>query len=240
MKILAIDTSSKNCSVSITEAEENDFKVIAEKNNEDEKTHSQKLMPLIDEMFKETKLFISDIDILVCCVGPGSFTGIRIGVATTKAFADVRNVPTIGVTSLESLSYNVNKNGYIIPIINAKNNNAYSAVFKLENGNYTMEQESVADSIDVILENFSKFIEAQSKNEEITFVGDGVEVYKEKILQKFNKFNINFCENNIQSSISLAKCGYDKYKKGIFGDSNFISPIYLRKSQAERNANGEK
>lgn len=238
MKILAIDTSSKNCSVCICEAEENNFHIITEKNNEDEKTHSQKLMPLIDEMFKENQVFLSDIEALVCCVGPGSFTGIRIGVATTKAFADIKQIPTIGVTSLESLCYNVEEEGYIIPIINAKNNNAYSALFKLENSEYIQKQENIAENIDKILEDFLNFI--KEENKKITFVGDGSEIYKENILQKFAKFNINFCNKNLQSSISLAKCGYDKYTKGIYGESNFISPIYLRKSQAERNINGEK
>lgn len=238
MKILAIDTSSKNCSVCICEAEENNFYIIAEKNNEDEKTHSQKLMPLIEEMFKENKIFLSNIEALVCCVGPGSFTGIRIGVATTKAFADIKQIPTIGVTSLESLCYNVEEEGYIIPIINAKNNNAYSALFKLDNNKYSQEQENIAENIDIILNKFYNFV--KDKNEKITFVGDGAEIYKDNILQKFTKFNINFCNKNLQSSISLAKCGYDKYKKGIYGDSNFILPIYLRKSQAERNINGEK
>ena len=99
MKILSIDTSSKNCSISIVEANNSTFNIISVKNNADEKTHSQKLMPLIDEMFKEVNLSLDNIDLLACCVGPGSFTGIRIGVATVKAFADVKGIPVVGVTS---------------------------------------------------------------------------------------------------------------------------------------------
>lgn len=80
MKILAIDTSSKICSVSILE----DNNVIIEKHNDDEKTHSQKLMPLIDETLKQFDLTLDNIDLLACCQGPGSFTGIRIGISTVK------------------------------------------------------------------------------------------------------------------------------------------------------------
>ena len=108
MKILAIDTSSKNCSVSIVEVQENKkFNIIAQENSDDERTHSVKLMPMVDDMLKKSNLSLNDIDLLACCLGPGSFTGIRIGIATIKAFADAKNIPTVGVTSLESLAYNI-------------------------------------------------------------------------------------------------------------------------------------
>ena len=83
MKILAVDTSSRNCSVSIVEVDKNkNINVIAQGNNDDERTHSVKLMPMIDNMFKTSNLSLDNIDLLSCCLGPGSFTGIRIGIAT--------------------------------------------------------------------------------------------------------------------------------------------------------------
>lgn len=88
MKILAIDTSSKNASVAITE----DEKELIELNNSEEKTHSQKLMPMIDEALKKLDLSLDDIDLISCSLGPGSFTGVRIGIATAKAFADSKNI----------------------------------------------------------------------------------------------------------------------------------------------------
>ena len=103
MKILAIDTSSRICGVTILE----DYKVLINLSNDDEKTHSVKLMPMIDEAFKSTNLSLDDISLLACCTGPGSFTGVRIGIATIKAFADVKGLPVVGVTSLESLAYNL-------------------------------------------------------------------------------------------------------------------------------------
>lgn len=88
MKILSIDTSSKICSVCLLE----DDKIIKEINIDDGNTHSQNLMPLIDEIFKSTNLTLDNIDLLACSKGPGSFTGVRIGISTIKAFADVKNI----------------------------------------------------------------------------------------------------------------------------------------------------
>ncbi len=91
MKILAIDTSSKNASVAITE----DEKELIELNNSEEKTHSQKLMPMIDEVLKKLDLSLDDIDLISSSLGPGSFTGVRIGIATAKAFSDSKNIPAV-------------------------------------------------------------------------------------------------------------------------------------------------
>ena len=230
MKILAVDTSSKNCSVAIVEVDENkNYNVLACENSDDEKTHSQKLMPMIDKIFKETNLELKNMDILACCVGPGSFTGIRIGIATMKAFADVTNIKTVSVTSLESLSYNIEEDGIIIPIIDCKNNNVYSAIFSKENNTYKQIGENIADNID----NAISLYKANAENKNITFVGDGSILYKDLLTSSLSN-KLIFSNKNTQSSISLAKCAYDKYLEGLYGDSNNLSPLYLRKSQAER------
>lgn len=271
MKILAVDTSSKNCSVAIVEVDENkNFNVIVEKNSDDEKTHSQKLMPLVDSALKENNLSLNDINLLACCLGPGSFTGIRIGIATVKAFADAKNIPTVGVTSLESLAYNVgiknltcnehlsnnsNLNTIICPIIDCKNENVYSALFSCKNNTYLQIGDNIAENVNIVLDDFYSACEIFSNNQgnlnldsdnignnktktdvsdKVTFVGNGSILYKDLILQKFSNFTVEFSEKNVQSSISLAKCAYVKYLKGLYGDSNYISPLYLRKSQAER------
>ena len=230
MRILAVDTSSKNCSVAIVEVDENkNYNIIAFENSDDEKTHSQKLMPIVDKVFKEHNLTLKDMDLLACCVGPGSFTGIRIGIATMKAFADVTNIKTVSVTSLESLSYNIEEDGIIIPIINCKNNNVYSAIFSKENNTYKQIGKNISDNID----NAIRLYKANVENKNITFVGDGSILYKDLLTSKLSN-KLIFSNKNIQSSISLAKCAYDKYLEGLYGDSNNLSPLYLRKSQAER------
>ena len=230
MRILAVDTSSKNCSVAIVEVDENkNYNIIAFENSDDEKTHSQKLMPIVDKVFKEHNLTLKDMDLLACCVGPGSFTGIRIGIATMKAFADVTNIKTVSVTSLESLSYNIEEDGIIIPIIDCKNNNVYSAIFSKENNTYKQIGKNISDNID----NAIRLYKANVENKNITFVGDGSILYKDLLTSKLSN-KLIFSNKNIQSSISLAKCAYDKYLEGLYGDSNNLSPLYLRKSQAER------
>lgn len=230
MRILAVDTSSKNCSVAIVEVYENkNYNIIAFENSDDEKTHSQKLMPIVDKVFKEHNLTLKDMDLLACCVGPGSFTGIRIGIATMKAFADVTNIKTVSVTSLESLSYNIEEDGIIIPIIDCKNNNVYSAIFSKENNTYKQIGKNISDNID----NAISLYKANVENKNITFVGDGSILYKDLLTSKLSN-KLIFSNKNIQSSISLAKCAYDKYLEGLYGDSNNLSPLYLRKSQAER------
>ena len=207
------------------EIEKTDAKVTAD----DERTHSVKLMPMIDNMFKASNLSLDNIDLLACCLGPGSFTGIRIGIATMKAFADVKNIPTVGVTSLESLAYNIEENATICPNIDCKNNNVYSAMFELKDNTYVQIGDNIADTIEVALEN----CKLHSENP-IVFIGDGSVLHKDLILEKFANKDIRFSDKNIQSSVSLARCAYDKYLKGEYGDSSNISPLYLRKSQAER------
>lgn len=230
MKILAIDTSSKICSVCIFE----DQNLILEKYSADEKTHSQKLMPLIDELFKESSLSLDNIDLLACCLGPGSFTGIRIGLATIKAFADTKNIPIVGVTSLESLAYNVTNPGLIASLIDAKNDNVYYSLFSYNGENYSQIGDYKADSIQNILEDLFIY------DDKILFVGDGSEIHHDRIEELIKNPVFATSNQNTQTSISIAKSAYNKFKNGLYGDSNQIQPIYLKKSQAERALDGEK
>jgi tRNA threonylcarbamoyl adenosine modification protein YeaZ len=226
LKILAIDTSSKICSVSILENEN----VIIEKHNDDEKTHSQKLMPIIDETFKQANLSLDDIDLLACCQGPGSFTGIRIGISTVKAFADVKNIPIIGVTSLEALCYNINRNGLIASIIDAKHDNVYFGLFKFENNNLVAVETQISCPITSAIEILKKH-----SNEEITLVGDGT-IEHHNLLQT-ELTNIKFAQDaeNLQTSISIGLAALSKYNNSNYSPTYSVSPIYLKKSEAEIN-----
>lgn len=242
MKILAIDTSSKNCSVAVVDCGKNGSAVLAFDNSADERTHSQKLMPMVEQLLNKSSISLDDIDLLASCIGPGSFTGIRIGVATIKAFSDSKNIPIAGITSLESLSYLVEQNGYIFTIIDAKNENTYSAGYKLDNNTRITEIDPFADSLTNSLDTFLSYLSSKNINPEscnITFVGDGSINYHDIISRKFDKFNINFAEDNEQNAVALAKCAYNKYLNNMIGNSDTVFPVYLRKSQAERIANGE-
>ncbi len=232
MKTLSIDTSSKVCTVSILD----DDDVLINLYNDDEKTHSVKLMPMVDEAFRKTNLNLYDMDLLACCIGPGSFTGVRIGIATVKAFSDVTNIPVVGVSSLEGLAYNVKDkcsiSSLICSIIDAKNNNVYCGLYNFKDNDCT-KLSIFAEDINKTISNINHIM--KNKNfDNIIFVGDGSVIHKD--LLKSNFSNITFAQDkdNYQNSISIAKSGINKYNKGEYGDSSTISPIYLKKSQAER------
>ena len=237
MKILSIDTSSKICSVSILE----DTDLIIEKHIDNELTHSQKLMPLIDEILKENNIELSDLDLFACSIGPGSFTGVRIGVSTVKAFNDVTNIPIVSVSSLESLAYNTLNSNYkkdaklVLSIIDAKNDNVYYGLFKRDEDNFECVEELDAKNIDEMIEILKKY-----HSSPILFVGDGAEKHQYHLLKHFSKATFVEDKYNKQTSVSVGKAGYYHYINGNYGDSNSITPLYLRKSQAERALEGEK
>lgn len=248
MKTLAIDTSSKRCSVCIFD----DNNILTNLFNDDERTHSVKLMPMIDKAFRETSLTLDDISLLSCAIGPGSFTGVRIGVATIKAFADVKKIPIVGVSSLESLAYNVkemslNSGALVCSLIDAKNENVYCGLYSFSED--TCTQEAIfAENIHTTVNKISEFLNnsnvenssgvekkySKSNFSNIIFVGDGSKVYSELLSSSFKNSTFASDEQNIQNGVSLAKAGLAKFEKGQYGDSSSISPIYLKKSQAER------
>ena len=129
MKILSIDTSSNLCAVAVLE----DSNLIKENILNDTKNHSEKIMPVIAQTLEESNLKLKDIDLIVCDKGPGSFTGIRIGVATVMSFVDSLKIPAIGITSLEALAYNVllneSNSTLICSLIDAKNYNVYFELY---------------------------------------------------------------------------------------------------------------
>ena len=150
MKILAISTSSNKLSVALLE----DDNVIKELNILNQKTHSEKLMPFIQELFETTHFSLDDINLIACDIGPGSFTGIRIGVATVKALSQVKNIPVVGCSSLEGLAYNVKGYDYICSIIDARNNQVYAAIF---DDNYNLTSDYFADDINNLVPIFKKY-----------------------------------------------------------------------------------
>ena len=220
MKILAIDTSSSICSAAILE----DNNLIDENILDNGKTHSENLMPLIDELLKRNNMQLNSIDLIACCPGPGSFTGIRIGVATVKPFAEVLNIKIASVTSLESLARNVicKEDEIIVSLIDARNNQVYCGIF---DSNYNMKEDLIADDINLVINNLRKF-------KKIVFVGNGAQLHRD--LLKENLVNVVFSDNNNQQASSLGKAGFDKYKANTLCTADTFLPIYLRKSQAER------
>ena len=216
MKILSISTSSNVASVSISENNE----CILELNVNNNKTHSETLIPLINTLFNKLNLNLSDINLIACDVGPGSFTGIRIGIASVKAMAESLNIPVIAVSSLEALVYSVqnNKSNYICSLIDAKNNQVYAGIF---NSNYELLENYMADNINNI-------VKIAQKYDNIEFIGDGALAHKDllKIKKPTHDYTIH-AEN-------IAKCAYKKFKNNNIQTADSLMPLYLKESQAER------
>lgn len=219
MKILSIDTSSNLCSVALLE----DNQTIEELVIDDNKTHSQNLMPLIQNLFVKSNIGLSQIDLIACNKGPGSFTGIRIGIATAKAIAEVANIPVIGISSLDCLAYNVkNAPGIICSLIDANNNQVYCGIF---DNNYNLINEYIADDISNVTLTLNNY-------KDITFVGTGSVNYKDILTSAYS--TAKFSTNNNQHSANIGKCAFEKFKNGYTETADTILPMYLRKSQAER------
>lgn len=222
MKILSIDTSSNICGVSILE----DNNLICKLDKNTGRTHSENLMQMIEKAFNQTNLKLSDIDLMVCDNGPGSFTGIRIGISTVKAFHDSLSIPCICVSSLEALAYAIKDEGLIASILDCKNDNCYFALYELKNSTYNEVISPNADTIENALDKISSI-----STSNITFVGDACKIFMELITTKFNNFSFSAPENNLLNSYNLGLAGLQKFKENKFND---ILPLYLKKPQAQR------
>lgn len=221
MKILSITTSSNVCAVAILE----DTTLIKELQIDDANTHSVKLMPLIRDLFLQTNLSVHDIDLFVCDKGPGSFTGIRIGISTIKAFEDVTKKPTLGISSLTSLAYSSKREGLICSLIDAKHDNVYYSLYELKNGIYTQIGKFLADTISNITEIL------KICNKPVLFVGNGSTIYKDMLKSSLNE-NAIFQDDVISiSAYSTGLAGFATFQKQ---ENSPLQPLYLKKSNAER------
>ena len=235
MKILSIDTASDLCTVAILEDEACIKEIVVN----DARNHSEKIMPVIQQAFEETNINLKDINLIVCDKGPGSFTGIRIGVGTVLAFQDTLDIPCIGISSLEVLAYNTitnintntntNTNKLICSLIDAKNDNVYLGIFKYDNNNASNNINQIENFEFKNINEAISLLKNYSKNIPITFVGDGSIIHKNLLQNNFE--NCMFSDKNNLSSYSLGLAGLNTYKKGI---DTSLMPLYLRKSQAER------
>lgn len=232
MKILSIDTASNICGVSILD----DNNLLYTLDTNTGRTHSENLMPMINDIFNKTNLQLKDMDLIVCDIGPGSFTGIRIGVATAKAFHDSLSIPCIGISSLESLAYNeknnLNDKEVVCSIIDCKNDNCYFALFEKENDTLETLIEPQTESVESSLAILKSYYEDTLENPSITFIGDGSELHIDNIKNIFPNAKFADSKNNILNSYSLALAGLDKFNSSI--EIKEVLPLYLKKPQAQR------
>ena len=225
MLVLSVDSSYSTATCALIK----DDKILAEINLNDKRQHSIILMRLIDSILKEYEIDINDIDAFIISRGPGSFTGLRIGMATLKGLAFASKKPLISVSTLDALAYNsISFQGIICPIMDALRDNIYTCLYKNENNNLTpliKEQCLNINELVTIL---------KEQTLPIIFVGDGVAKHKE-FLQE-NIPNSFFAPNhsNFHKASSVGELGIKKINDVVIENIDSINPIYLRKSQAER------
>ena len=220
MKMLFIDTSLKDVSIATYESS----KLLSVISECIPNMHSIYTIPYIDRCLTESKIDKKEVEKIIVINGPGSFTGIRIGISTVKAIAESLNIPVVAVSSLEGLAYNINSSECICSLIDARNNQVYCGLF---DSNHTLIGNYMADDINAVLKVIN-----QAKN--VTFVGDGAVAHKDLL-------NISdFKSDNLLHAKNINLCAFDKFSKGEILNADSILPMYLRKSQAERmrNLNG--
>ena len=220
MIIVGMDTSSVNATVAVM----NDKKLIGEYLISNDRTHSQIIMPLLEDLLKKCGLRINDADVFATAIGPGSFTGVRIGMASVKTLAQMCEKPIIGVSSLESLSYNFSfYDGVVCPIIDARHKDVYNALF--EKGIRLCEDRIV--NIDEL------FVELGDRK--VMFCGDGAVAYKDIIEEKNpGSWQIAPASVCMQKASSLCQAAYDRAVREDYDNVYSLVPMYLRQSQAER------
>lgn len=226
MKILGIDSSAKSASAAITDGD----KVLGCFYTNTGLTHSQTLMPMIESLFKYSNTSLDDIDLIAVNKGPGSFTGVRIGVAAAKGLADVKKIPVYGASTLESMAYNLTDTDCVACcVMDARCNQVYNALFDITDGKITRLTPDSADSIEKVTDELKKYKKIKF------FVGDGAEICYNK-LNGDSDIRIAAPSDRFQSAVGVCFCAmnapHDQYI-----DSALLVPEYLRLPQAERELN---
>jgi tRNA threonylcarbamoyl adenosine modification protein YeaZ len=226
MKVISVDSSTVSATCAIVE----DNKLLGEIIYNDKKQHSIILMSQIDTLLANLALSIQDIDGFVVSKGPGSFTGLRIGMATIKGLAQPSNKPIVAISSLDALAYNMAySTGLICPILDALRDNVYTALYEYRGEELIKLTDYMAIHIDALIELINSKEETR-----VTFIGDAVPKFKEKLYTSFNDTYFAPSHLNSTRASSLGELGIKKLLKGEQDDIFALAPIYLRKSQAER------
>ena len=225
MKILGIESSSLVASVAVV----TDDVLTAEYTVNFKKTHSQTLLPMIDQVADMLDLDLNTLDAVAAAGGPGSFTGLRIGCATAKGLGLALKKPLIHVPTLEAMAYNLwGSSALVGPIMDARRNQVYTGLYHVRHGIEAVMEQSPMD-----MRELADYL--NGRGEPVIFLGDGVSVYR-SLIEEEMKIPYEFAPaaNNRQRGASVAALGMEYYKKGMTVDAAQFAPDYLRKSQAER------
>ena len=223
MKILAIESSAKSASVAVTE----EGHLICECFVNASLTHSKTLMPMTDYALKQADIEIEQIDAFCVNTGPGSFTGIRIGVAAVKGLALCGNKPCAGISTLESIAYNfVDSDCIVCAAMDARCNQVYTALFECIDGKVRRTCEDKAVLIDELAS------EIAAINSTVYLAGDGAELCFNSFKDKLPNVRLSSENRRFQRAYGVALAAVNN--KELFNDSSVLAPVYLRPPQAER------
>lgn len=226
MRILGLDSSGLVASVALVE----DDNLLAEYTVNYKKTHSQTLLPMLDEIAKMIELDIQTIDAIAIAGGPGSFTGLRIGSATAKGLGLALKKPLIQIPTVDGLAYNLyGCKNVVCPLMDARRNQTYTGLYEFDADGMHVLEEQCAIGIDEIIEKINELGQA------VTFLGDGVPVFRSFIEEKCKvPFSFAPAHMNKQRAGAIAALGEVYYKQGKVQTAKEHKPDYLRLSQAER------
>lgn len=230
MKILALDSSGLVASVALLE----DDNCIAEYTINYKKTHSQTLLPMLDEVSRMIDLDMKTIDAIAVAAGPGSFTGLRIGSATAKGLGQALNKPLIGIPTVDGLAYNLYGTDKVVcPLMDARRNQTYTGLYefvkKEEQYELTVIKEQCAVALDEIIASINEL------GREVIFLGDGVPVFKTQLEEKITvPFSFAPASCNRQRAAAIGTLAFSYAKMGKMETAEEHNPDYLRLSQAER------
>ena len=228
MKILGIESSSLVASVAVV----TDDVVTAEFTANFKKTHSQTLLPMLDQMGQMIELDMKTLDAIAVAAGPGSFTGLRIGAATAKGLGLALDKPLAAVPTLEALACNLwGCAGVVCPMLDARRDQVYTGVYRV--GRNNAAPEIILDQCAMDIAELMRKLE--ETGEPVTFLGDGVPVFRARIEAELKvPYAFAPAQCNRQRAASVAALGAEYVKRGRTVTAAEFKPDYLRKSQAER------
>ena len=224
MLILAFESSAKAASAALVK----DGKLISQYSQCSGLTHSRTLLPMAEDMLKNAEMKLSDVDLIAVAHGPGSFTGIRIGVSMVKGLAWAAEKSCVGVSTLEALAWHgVACGAYVCPVMDARRNQVYNAIFKIENGRPVRITEDRPIALSELAE------EIRAIGAPMFLVGDGAELTEKYLSEQGLACTVAPENLRWQSAWGVAMAAMDKEA----GDADSLLPVYLRLSQAERERN---
>lgn len=228
MKVLGLDTSTLMTTCGVIDEE----RLLGEYSLSQDMSHSEKLVPMIKEVLTSLDIKVKDIDLFGVSIGPGSFTGLRIGIATVKAFAHLANKPIVGVSTLEALAYNLPYNDIIVPMIDARRERVYTGI-------YTWENETIKTLMEPDVIEVMELLNILNKDYgNVVVNGDGSILYKDLIRETLkDKVKFATIGQNMCKASSICELALLKFKNNIVDDFYTLAPDYLRETQAQRELN---